>query len=86
MKSKIAQRIMSETPEETRIFVRKYGDIVVRINQIMRENGISQKEHAERLGKASEINKWLSGNYNLTLRSLTKLETELGAEIICIPK
>lgn len=31
MRSKVAKRIQGETPEEVRIFVRQYTDIVVRM-------------------------------------------------------
>jgi transcriptional regulator with XRE-family HTH domain len=87
MRSKIAQRIMSDTPEETKIFVRKYGDIVVRVFQLLKEKRINQKDLAERLDKSpSEISKWLNGDHNFTLRSLAKLEAELGEDIIYIPK
>lgn len=78
---------MNDTPEETRIFVKKYGDIVVRVYQILREKGLTQKELADQMGKSqSEISKWLSGDHNFTLRSLAKLEAELNAEIIYVPK
>jgi transcriptional regulator with XRE-family HTH domain len=87
MKSKIAERIMATTPEETKRFVRKYGDIVVRVHQILKEKGITQKMLADKMGKTpSEISKWLSGEHNFTLRSITKLETELGEDLIYIPK
>jgi len=87
MRSKIAERIMSKTSEETKLFVKKYGDIMVRVHQILREKGITQKNLAERMGKTpSEISKWLSGEHNFTLRSLAKLEAELGTEIIYVHK
>ena len=87
MKSKIAERIMSKTSEETKLFVKKYGDIMVRVYQILKEKRITQKDLAERMGKSqSEISKWLSGEHNFTLRSLTRLEAELGTEIIYVPK
>ena len=87
MRSKIAQRILDETPKEVHIFVRKYGDIVVRINQLLREKGFTQKQLADQMQKTpSEISKWLSGDHNFTLRSIAKLEAELGAEIIYVPK
>ena len=87
MRSKIAKRIIDETPAETKIFVKKYGDLVVRAHQILLEKGITQKELAARLDKSpSEISKWLSGNHNLTLRSIAKLEAELGTDLIYIPK
>ena len=83
MKSKVAKRIQDETPEEVRIFVRQYTDIVVRINEIMETKGYTQKDLAERMNKKpSEINKWLKGNHNLTLKTLAKLEAELGEPII----
>merc|ERR1711879_1144676 len=83
MRSKIAQRLESQVPEETKIFVAKYADIVVRINALIKEKGYTQKSLAARLGKKpSEISKWLNGEHNFTLRSLAKLEAELGETII----
>lgn len=87
MRSKVAQRILSETPEETKIFARLYADIVVRINQLLKENKLSQKDLAESMEKRpSEINKWLTGEHNLTLRTLAKLQAELGEPIINVPQ
>lgn len=86
MRSKVAQRILAETPEETKIFARLYADIVVRVNQLLKAKGFSQKDLANKLGKRpSEINKWLVGEHNFTLRSLAKLEVELGEIIINVP-
>jgi transcriptional regulator with XRE-family HTH domain len=87
MRSKIAKRIIDETPAEVKIFVKKYGDLVVRVHQLLREKGISQKELAIRMEKTpSEISKWLSGEHNFTLRSIAKLEAELETDLIYIPK
>lgn len=86
MRSKVAQRILAETPEETKIFARLYADIVVRVNQLLKAKGFSQKDLANKLEKRpSEINKWLVGEHNFTLRSLAKLEAELGETIINVP-
>lgn len=86
MRSKVAQRILAETPEETKIFARLYADIVVRVHQLLKEKGFSQKDLADKLEKRpSEINKWLVGEHNFTLRSLAKLEAELGDAIINVP-
>lgn len=85
MRSKIAKRIQDETPDEVRIFVRRYTDIVVRIHEIMAAKGYTQKKLADQMNKKpSEINKWLKGNHNLTLKTLAKLEAELGEPIIFI--
>lgn len=87
MRSKIAKHILDETPEEVRIFVRKHSDIVVRVYQILKDKGWTQKDLARKLGKTpSEISKWLSGRHNFTLKSIAKLEAELGSEIVYIPR
>lgn len=87
MKSKVAERMMAKMPEDVKIFVDKYADIVVRINQLLKEKGYSQKDLAEKMDKKpSEISKWLNGEHNFTLRSIAKLEAELGETILCVPR
>ena len=87
MRNTTARRILEETPEETRQFVKRYGELVTRIYDLLEEKGWTQKDLALRLGKKpSEISKWLSGKHNLTLRSLAKLEVELGEDLIQVPK
>ena len=53
MRSKVAQRILAETPEETKIFARLYADIVVLVNQLLKAKGFSQKDLADKLEKKS---------------------------------
>ncbi len=87
MRSKVFQRIIENTPKDVDIFVDWYADLLVRINQLLRENNISKKELAEKLEKSpSEISKWLSGEHNFTLRSLAKLSAELGEPLMEVPK
>ena len=86
MRSKIAQRILDNTPPEVRIFVKMHGDIVVRVHELIEKKGITKKQLAEGMNKKpSEISKWLNGEHNFTLKSLAKLEAELGEPIIQIP-
>ncbi len=87
MRSKITERILAETPEETKIFARMYADIVVRVNQLLKSKGFSRKDLADKLEKRpSEVNKWLVGEHNFTIRSLAKLEAELGEPVINVPQ
>lgn len=86
MKSKVAERILAKTPEDTKIFARLYGDLVVRINSILIEKGYTQKALADMLEKRpSEIHKWLNGDHNFTLRSIAKLQAELGETLLEVP-
>jgi len=85
MRSKVAQRILDKISPDVEIFVRLYSDIVVRVNELIEEKGWTQKELAEKMGKKpSEINRWLRGEYNFTLRSIAKLEAELGEPILAV--
>jgi transcriptional regulator with XRE-family HTH domain len=87
MRSAIAKKIQEDTPEEVRIFVRQYTDIVVRINQLLLQKGLSQKDLADKMKKKpSEISKWLKRPHNLTLKTIAKLEAELGEPIIYTAK
>jgi len=87
MRSKVFQRILDSAPKDVDIFVDWYANLVVRINQLLRENNISKKELAEKMDKKpSEISKWLSGEHNFTLRSLAKLSAELGEPLLEVPK
>lgn len=86
MKNNVARNVLAETPREVRQFVRRYGELVVRIQEVMEEKGLNQKNLAEKMEKSpSEISKWLSGEHNFTLRSIAKLEVELDADLIQIP-
>ncbi|NLH62523.1 MAG: helix-turn-helix transcriptional regulator [Ignavibacteriales bacterium] len=78
--------MLQSTPKDVEIFVDWYADLVVRINQLLREKNLSKKELAERMDKRpSEISKWLSGEHNFTLRSLAKLSAELGEPLLEVP-
>lgn len=78
---------MDNSPKDVEIFVDLYADLVVRINELLRENNFTRKELAEKLEKKpSEISKWLNGEHNFTLRSLAKLSAELGEPLLEVPK
>lgn len=83
MRSKIFQEVLNETPKEVEIFIRLYSDLVVRINDILQDKQMTKADLARSLNKRpSEIHKWLSGNHNLTLQSIAKLQAELGESLL----
>lgn len=87
MRSEVAKKIIRETPDATKIYVAKYSALVVRIHSYLSTNGKSQKWLADKLGKQpSEVHKWLSGEHNLTLKSICKLEAELDMVLIEVPQ
>jgi len=87
MRSKTVDRLLNSTPKDVEIFVDLYADLLVRINELLLEKGMTKKKLAEKLDKKpSEISKWLSGEHNFTLRSLAKLSAELGEALLEVPK
>jgi len=86
MRSKVAERMLAKMPEDIKIFTDKYADLIVLINHTLKEKGLTQKALADRMDKRpSEIHKWLSGEHNFTLRSVAKLEAELGLTLLEVP-
>lgn len=87
MRSKVAQSLLDRTPKDLQIFTSLCTDLVVRINEILKQQGISKKELAEKLDKhPSEISKWLNGEHNFTLGSIAKLSAELGVPLLEVPR
>ena len=59
--------------------------ILDRINEILKEKGLTQQELALRLGKKeSEISRWMRGTHNFTIETLTAIEDALGERIIAV--
>lgn len=58
-----------------------------RIYELMKERGLSKMQFAQALGKRpSEVTKWLSGQHNFTIRTLSQLSSFFGEKLISISK
>lgn len=85
-KSAVVERLRARIQPENRIFVKKNLEISEQVSNLLKSKGWSQKYLAQRLGKTeSEVSKLLSGLHNLTLKSIAKLEAQLGSDIITTP-
>jgi transcriptional regulator with XRE-family HTH domain len=85
-KNAVVERLKAKILPENRIFVRKNLAISEQVEALRKEKGWTQKELARKLGKTeSEVSRLLSGLHNLTLKSIAKLEAELGSDIIVTP-
>ncbi len=66
-------------------YIEKNLALTEKILAILKEKKIKKVEFAKMLGKKpSEISKWLTGMHNLTLKSITKMETVLEVDLINI--
>jgi len=82
---------INNLPKDSDIFVdhalniSKYISLILDNSKVIKNDVDinSQKDLATQLNKnESEISKWLSGTHNLTLRTISKLESALSIEII----
>ncbi len=81
MRSKTVKNILDRTSKSTHIFVRKYADITLRVNEL-----IDQKKHFLDFKEGSEIKKWVDGEHTFSLEDIAKLEHELNATILEVTK
>ena len=56
-----------------------------KIDMILREKNISQKQLAKKMGKTeAEVSRWLGGTHNFTLRTIAKISYALGVKLLTI--
>jgi transcriptional regulator with XRE-family HTH domain len=76
-------RISLRTPESIKKQIDKNLAIANRIIEILKGQDKTQRDLARALGKSeSEISKWLTGLHNLELKTIYKIESALGEDII----
>lgn len=57
--------------------------IIARIDAILKEKGMTQRELARRLGRSEAVvSRWTTGFPNLTLKSIAEISTALGEPLI----
>ena len=59
--------------------------IADKIDMILREKNISQKQLAKKMGKIeAEVSRWLGGTHNFSLRTIAKISDALGVKLLSI--
>ncbi len=80
------RKVAATVSPSTRRFVERQGAFAVRITEIMKVSGISQRQLAEKLGKnESYISRIVAGWANPTLKTIVEFEVALGQNLIEIP-
>lgn len=74
----------NSNPEIAKL-VEKNLAIANKIHEMLKERGLKPADLARMLDKKpSEISKWLTGTHTFTTKTITKIETVLGEDIIHI--
>jgi ribosome-binding protein aMBF1 (putative translation factor) len=69
--------------KDNRDWLNKSAAIAVSVLSTLRSRGLTQKDLAERMGVSpQQVNKIVKGQENLTLETISKLESILGIDII----
>ena len=84
--NRIMDEIRSTISPEMKLQMEMSVAIANRIYDILKARGMSQKDFARLMGKTeTEISRWLSGTHNLTLATICKISSALGADVVKIP-
>ena len=83
--SALFEKALSEVPNELRIQIDLSFAISDKVADILKEQGMSQKEFAKLVGKTeAEVSRWLCGTHNFTLKTISKISDALNCDIIKI--
>jgi len=81
----LVQQLITRIPPEQKKQLDYSNDISERLNAIMKDRGISQRELARMTGKRpSEVTRWLSGQHNFTLATIAKLSVALNHDFVTV--
>ena len=84
--NRIMDEIRSTISPEMKLQMEMSVAIANRIYDILKARGMSQKDFAQLMGKTeTEISRWLSGTHNLTLATICKISSALGADVVKVP-
>jgi transcriptional regulator with XRE-family HTH domain len=65
--------------------LKKSIKVAIKLNRILRQKGMKQKQLAELLGvSAQQVNKILKGRENLTLDTIERIESAIGVDLITV--
>ncbi|HBY67680.1 MAG TPA: hypothetical protein DEG69_07960 [Flavobacteriaceae bacterium] len=86
-KNRVLDKIRKYRSKYVDIFVDYTFDLSNRIQFLLDQNSMDQKDLAKALGKnESEISKWLSGSHNFTLKTVARIEDVLGDKLLEVVK
>ena len=70
-------------PKDVMSEVQLSADIIARIDVLLKEKNMTQRDLARKMGKSDAVvSRWTTGFPNLTLRSIAEISAALGAPLI----
>lgn len=76
---------IEQIPNDVRIEIDLSFAIADKIDAILKQKGMTQKELARKMGKTeAEVSRWVGGTHNFTLRTIAKISDVLGEKILTV--
>ena len=76
---------LAQVPNDIKMELDMSFALADKIDMILREKNISQKQLAKKMGKTeAEVSRWLGGTHNFTLRTIAKISDALGVKLLTI--
>ena len=83
--SQLFDECLSNVRDNVKIELDMSFALADKIDMILREKNISQKQLAKKMGKTeAEISQWLGGTHNSTLRTIAKISDALEVKLLTI--
>lgn len=83
--STIFHEEIKNIPSDLRREINMSWAISDKIDAILKERGLSQKDFAKKMKKSeAEVSRWLGGTHNFTLRTIAKISDALNIDLITI--
>lgn len=83
--AKSLEEMLGPIPESLQQETELSFQISDRIYALMQQRGLTKKQFADALGKRPcEVTKWLSGQHNFTIATLSMLSTFFGQPVIAV--
>lgn len=83
--SEMFKQEIAKVPIELKLELDLSFAIADKIDAIIKEKGMTQKEFAKKMNKTeAEVSRWLSGTHNFTLKTIAKITAVLGESIVTI--
>jgi len=85
IKDTLFSECLAQIPEVERMELELYQDIAERVDNILHEKHLTQRDLARLTGKReSEVSKWLTGRHNFTMKTIALISSALRQPILSV--
>ena len=78
---------MAAVPPEVISEVQLSAEIIARIDTLLKEKKMTQRDLARKLGRSEAVvSRWTTGFPNLTLKSIAEISTALGEPLVKVTR